>query len=246
MKDESLEKLFAAYRDTQDEEILARLTELFLPFARTIALKFAGRGAETEDLVQVAALALVRALKRYRIETGVKFVTFASTAIAGEVRNYLRDLAPSVRMRRDARRDLARLSRVQDELTQRYLREPTLKELAEAMEMSAEELLTLLEENESSHPVALDQPVGEDGEATLAGILGTSEQGYADVDARSFFDWALSLLTPQEKQMVVLRFGEALSQRETAKRMNISQMQVSRMERRVLERIRRMQEEEET
>lgn len=234
-----LTSLLERYGLEQSEELLAHLTESFLPLSRAIARRYAGQGVEMEDLEQVAALALVKAIKRFDAGRGLRFTTYATPTIAGEVRNYLRDKGSAIRMNRNTREQLFRLRQLSERLTQTLQREPTLKELSSAMGLSPDALLALLDERENTSVVSLNAALDDAPDAsTLESCLGGTDVGYERVEQRDMYEWALSQLTPRERRLVALRFEERLGQRETAKELGVSQMQVSRMERRILSRLR--------
>ena len=230
------EALLEAYARTRDPELMARLVENYLPLSAAVARKFAGRGVETEDLEQVAAMALMKAIERFEPERGWQFSSYAVPTIAGALRNHIRDQGSAIRMGRDVRAGLNRLYAAQERLTLELGREPSLKELAAAMEVSDDELLALLDARASAEVVSLN--AAPENEPGLEAYLGVRESGYERVEQRAWMDWVLNLVTPQEKQLLELRFLERLGQRETARMMGVSQMRVSRMERRVLERLR--------
>lgn len=243
MNETNVTPLLQSYAATRDPAVLETLVEAYLPLSRAIARKFHGRGVEVEDLEQVAAMALMKAIERFEPERGLKFSTFATPTIAGEVRNYLRDKGSLMRMRRDDRAQLYRLQGVREKLTQQLQREPSLRELAHAMDMSDEALLALLDARSSSEVVSMDSLVTdeEDG-ATLEKFLGEREQGFQRVEDQDWLRWVFSQITPTERQLLTLRFFDRLGQRDTAKRLGVSQMQVSRMERRLLARLRQAEE----
>ena len=244
MDDTRLVPLQADYAKTRDRDVLNQLVEGYLPLCRSIARRFRGQGVEQEDLEQVAAMALMKALDRFEPERGFKFSTFAMPTIAGEVRNYLRDKGGAIRVSRDTRSRLYQLHRVQEELMHRLQREPSLKELAAAMEITPEELLALLDAREASDVMSMDAATSTDEDAMkLESRLGVSEGGYEDVEQREWMAWVLQQVTPQERLLLEKRFIERLGQRDTARAMGVSQMQVSRMERRVLARLRTMTEQ---
>ena len=230
------EALLEEYARTRDPELMARLVEDYLPLSAAVARKFIGRGVELEDLEQVAAMALMRAIERFEPERGLRFSTYAVPTIAGGLRNHIRDHGGAIRLGRDVRAGLERLRRTQDELTVRLNREPSLKELAAEMAISDDELLMLLDARSSAETVSLN--AAPEGEAGLEAYLGKMESGYERVEQRAWMDWVLSLVTPPERRLLELRFLERLGQRDTAKALGVSQMRVSRMERRILERLR--------
>lgn len=242
MNDLSLTPLLARYAAGHEPDVMARLVEGYLPLSRRIARRFAGHGVETEDLEQVAAMALMKAIERFEPERGLQFSTFAAPTIAGEVRNYIRDKGAMIRMSRDARAQLSKMRAVQDRLSQELGREPSMKEVAEAMNATYDELLEWLEQREASGVVSMSAPVSEEEELELESRLGMLEQGYEQAEQRAWMEWVMRQVTPAEQKLLRLRFIHRLGQRDTAKAMGVSQMQVSRMERRVLARLRDMTE----
>ena len=234
------EALLEDYARTRDPELMARLVEDYLPLSAAVARRFAGRGVELEDLEQVAAMALMKAIERFEPERGLRFSTFAVPTIAGTLRNHIRDLGGAIRVGRDVRAGLERLRRTQDELTLKLRREPSLKELASAMGIADDELLRLLDARASAETVSLNAE--SEDTAGLENYLGVMESGYERVEQRDWMTWVLSLVTPLERRLLELRFVERLGQRDTARALGVSQMRVSRMERRILNRLREQTE----
>lgn len=233
------DNLFREYARSRDHAVMARLVEENLPLSQAVARKFQGRGVEKDDLEQVAAMALMQAIERFAPERGLQFSTFALPTIAGSVRNYLRDRGSTIRLTRSLREQLTKLRRVSDELTRKLQREPSMRELAEAMELPPEELLTLLDARHSAQTVSLDAETSDDAEAPrLETFLGQLDEGYEQVEQAQWLNWVYEQVTPMEKLLLQKRFEERLGQRETARALGVSQMQVSRMERRLLTRLR--------
>ena len=243
MDDTRLTPLLADYARTRDRDVMAQLVEGYLPLCRTIAWKFRGQGVETEDLEQVAAIALMKAIERFEPERGFKFTTFAMPTIAGEVRNHIRDKGGAIRVKRDTRSRLYQLRKVTDQLTQQLQREPSLKEIAAAMEVTPDELLSLLDARDASDVMSMDAAMGSDEDAQkLEERLGVNDDGFERVEQQQWLKWVFTQVNPQEKLLLEKRYIERLGQRETAKALGVSQMQVSRMERRILARLRDMTE----
>ena len=244
MDDTRLVPLLADYAKTRDPDVMAQLVEGYLPLCRSIARRFRGQGVEQEDLEQVAAMALMKAIERFDPERGFRFSTFAMPTIAGELRNYLRDKGGAIRVSRDTRSRLFQLHKTQEQLMHSLQREPSLKETAQAMGVTYDELLTLLDAREASDVYSMDAAMGADEDAQrLEERLGVSEGGYEAVEQKEWMAWVLRQVTPQEKLLLEKRFMERLGQRDTARAMGVSQMQVSRMERRLLTRLRGMTEQ---
>ena len=242
MNDELLIPKLERYAATRDTALRDELFEQYLPRSRAVARKFTGRGVELEDLEQVAAMALLKALERFEPDRGFRFVTYAVPTITGDLRNHLRDKSSLMRLPRDSRQRLYQLSKEQEAFEREYMRAPTAAELAQRMQVSPEELLTLLNMKSQTSYVSLDTPVGEDGETVLQDMIGSSDDGFASMERSEWMEWILSKVSDVERELLLLRYRDGLGQRDTAKRLGVSQMQVSRLERRVLSRLRAIEQ----
>lgn len=241
MDDTRLTPLLADYAKTHDRDVMAMLVEGYLPLCKAVARRFRGQGVETEDLEQVAAIALMKAIERFEPERGFKFTTFAMPTIAGEVRNHIRDKGSAVRVARDTRTRLFQLRKVADQLTQQLQREPSLKEIADAMQVTPDELLSLLDARDATDTLSMEAAMSSDEDAQrLEEKLGVNDEGFEQVEQQQWMHWIFQQVTPQERLLLEKRYIERLGQRDTAKAMGVSQMQVSRMERKVLARLRDM------
>lgn len=206
-----------------------------------MARKFSGRGVETEDLEQVAGMALLKALERFDPARGFRFVTYAVPTITGDVRNYLRDKSGLMRMPRDMRQRLYQMTQEQERFEREHLRTPTAVELSERMGIAPEEFLALLALRTQNEAVSLDTPVGEEGDTQLSDLLGSTDDRFERMERSEWAQWLLSKVGDTERELLTLRYRDGLGQRETARRLGISQMQVSRLERRALSRLRAME-----
>ena len=222
---------------------MARLVEGYLPLSRAIARRFAGLGIELEYLQQVAAMALMKAIERFDPRRGLKFSTYAAPTITGEVRNYIRDKGSLIRVSRDVRARLGSMQRARDELIRRWQREPSMREIADEMRMPYEELLALLDQRDGTEITSLNAPLSEEDAREMEMRLGVSEEGFERVEQQDWLRWVLNQVTPKERSLLELRYLRRLGQRETARELGVSQMQVSRMERRVLSRLRETAED---
>ena len=221
MKNEQLSQGLHEYAKTRDRELRDRLFEGLLPLSKAIAAKFTGRGMPREDLEQVAAMGLLKALERYEPDRNLRFVTYAVPTITGDLRNYLRDKGSMVRAPRDARQRLYQLARLQERFEQEHLRTPSAMELAQEMGITPEEMIALINLKRQTEVVSLDAPVDETGETDLADLLGEDDPELERQERGQWMEWILSRVTPQEKQLLLLRYEERLGQRETAKRMRV-------------------------
>lgn len=241
MNDEHLIPLLERYAASRDPALRDELFEHYLPLARTVARKFSGRGVETEDLEQVAGMALLKALERFDPARGFRFVTYAVPTITGDVRNYLRDKSGLMRMPRDMRQRLYQMTQEQERFEREHLRTPTAVELSERMGIAPEEFLALLALRTQNEAVSLDTPVGEEGDTQLSDLLGSTDDRFERMERSEWAQWLLSKVGDTERELLTLRYRDGLGQRETARRLGISQMQVSRLERRALSRLRAME-----
>ena len=241
MNDEHLIPLLERYAASRDPALRDELFEHYLPLARAVARKFSGRGVETEDLEQVAGMALLKALERFDPARGFRFVTYAVPTITGDVRNYLRDKSGLMRMPRDMRQRLYQMTQEQERFEREHLRTPTAVELSERMGIAPEEFLALLALRTQNEAVSLDAPVGEEGDTQLSDLLGSTDDRFERMERSEWAQWLLSKVGDTERELLTLGYRDGLGQRETARRLGISQMQVSRLERRALSRLRAME-----
>ena len=211
---------------SRTDEALNAALDACLPLCALIARRFLSRGAEYDDLYQVACLACVNALKGFEPERGLKFTSYVTPTVTGAVRNYLRDQAPLLRAPRALRQQAMDVEKARDAYLNRYHAEPSARQLAQILGYLASTRVSSLEETD------------ENG-LTLAERLPFSEAGFEQMEQREDVARALSALTEEEKRLLNLRFTQRLSQRDTAARMNKTQMQISRMERRVLATLRK-------
>jgi RNA polymerase sigma-B factor len=222
-----------AYALEPGEEKLEAATMASLPLCYAIAARFTGRGVEVDDLRQVAAMALVSALKGFDPKRGLRFTTYVTPTITGTLRNYIRDRAQLVRTPRGLREQGIELDRMAERLTQQLHREPTVTELAETLRWGIERVLDVQAMREKSQVASFDAP--DEKGLMLFDKLGGEENGYEAFEAREDLRRALKVLSDLEKKLLVYRFRDRLSQQATAQKMGMTQMQISRMERRVLQ-----------
>jgi len=206
-----------------------------------LARKFAGRGEPLEDLVQVGFVGLLMAIERFDPDRGLEFSTFATPTILGEVKRYFRDKSWTVRIPRRLQ-ELNQRSRIAGETLQQELgRQPSVQELADSMGVSSEEVLEAYEASPAQQTVPLDAPAGSDegGDApSLVDRLGRADPNLERVEVKDLLDSAMDHLSPREREIVYLRFIEELPQSEVARRLGISQMHVSRLQRAAVEQLR--------
>lgn len=221
-----------AYALDPGEEKLEVATKAALPLSYAIAARFVGRGIELEDLRQVAAMALISALKGYDPHRGLRFTTYVTPTITGTLRNFIRDRAQIVRTPRGLREQGIELDRTSEKLTQQLHREPMVAELAEALGWDIQRVLDVKAMREKQHVASFDAP--DENGLMLFDKMGGEESGYETLESREDLRQAMKVLSATEIKLLGYRFQDRLSQQATAQKLGMTQMQVSRMERRVL------------
>jgi RNA polymerase sigma-B factor len=231
-------ELLVAYREGGDEEARELLIERHLPLVRSLARRYANRGEPLDDLVQVGSIGLIKAIDRFDLERGVELTTYATPTIIGEIKRYFRDKGWSVRVPRGLQELSLRLSQLVDELTVQLERSPTIAELAEAADVEEEEVLEALESGQAYSAASLSTPSGDEGEPDPLEAIGELEHEYDVSENRAILEPGLAVLDERERRIIHLRFWVGLTQSQIAQRVGISQMHVSRLIRRSLEKLR--------
>jgi RNA polymerase sigma-B factor len=208
----------------------AKIIEDLLPLATHLAGRFRNRGEPFDDLVQVANLALIKAVDGFDPDRGVSFSSYAVPFIAGELKRHFRDKTWHVRVPRRLQELSLQINRATDELTQRLGRSPTVSDLAEHLEIGEEEAIEALEAAGAYHSLSLDAPAGgEDGASTLVDLIGTEDSDLEGVDARVALPPLLATLPAREQRILAMRFFGNMTQSQIATELGISQMHVSRL-----------------
>lgn len=229
-------ELFARYKETGDPAVRNEIVEKYLYIASVIAKKFVGRGVEYDDLFQVAALALVKGVDRFDETKGLQFSTFITPTITGEIKNYFRDRSRLVHLPRKVSELRVNIKRASEEILAETGRKPTAKELSARLGVSEEEIVRAAE---AGGVVSLDRPVESEEEGmSYYDVIPAEDDAFEKIENRDAIRAALGELSQKERELVVLRFQKELSQTETARRMGVSQMYVSRMERKILDKLR--------
>lgn len=227
--------LFREYRRTGDKNIRNRLVENYIYIAEILAKKFAGRGVEYDDLFQVASEALITGVEKYDPDMGTQFTTYITPTVTGIIKNYFRDYSRAVRL---PRRVYALSAKIRTE-TNEYFKEhgvkPTVRQLSEKLGVSEELIMEALEYRA---PVSLDATVkGDEGEGLLYDVITYANSGFESFEDSESLKTEIEKLDPTEKKVVTLRFVQGKSQSEVGKILGVSQMFVSRAERKIVEKL---------
>jgi RNA polymerase sigma-B factor len=232
--------LFVRFQRDGDMAAREDLVRRFLPLARRLARRYERGSEPLEDLVQVASVGLVKAIDRYETDHGANFSSYAVPTILGELKRYFRESTWALHVSRGTQERALAVSEASDVLAGRNGRSPTVSELACYLELSEEEVLDGLQGAQAYSAASLEEPHSgdEDGGATLAHELGAEDERYEQVEQRLAVAAALPAISERDRKILRLRFFDEMTQTQIAKRMGISQMQVSRRLRHSLVRLR--------
>ncbi len=231
------DRLFREYRKTGSKEIRNKLVESYIYVAEILAKKFSGRGVEYDDLLQVASEALITGVEKFDPDVGVQFTTYITPTVTGVIKNYFRDYSRAVRPPRRVYTLSVKIKNETNEFFNEYGVKPTIKQLAERLEVSEEAVMEALEYRA---PVSLDSKVtGEDGEGRLYDIIPDRTDSFERFDDNESLRSEISKLDPTEQKVVKLRFIQGKSQSEVGRALGVSQMFVSRAEKKIVEKLRK-------
>jgi len=231
---QAIADLFRAYGESHSEGIRNELVEKHLYLAEILARKYAGRGVDYEDLLQVASYALVLAVERFDPGKGVQFTSFATPTIIGEIKRYFRDTAWSLKVPRRLKEIAMRIPQAKERLMEELGHVPTVQELSKDLGVPEDEILEALESSRAYSTYSLEQEAEESAESGDSPIfekyLGTEERGYDRFDTSTVVQNVMAELSDTEKEIMRRRFLQEMTQREVAEALGLSQMTVSRIE----------------
>jgi RNA polymerase sigma-B factor len=232
--------LLRRYHEDGDLQAREQLIEQYMSLVRSLARRYSYRGEQLEDLVQIGAIGLIKAIDRFDLERGVELTTYATPNIIGEIKRHFRDKGWSVRVPRGLQELNVQLSRLVEQLTVQLSRSPTIPELAKAAGVEEEQVLEALESGRAytSLSLSVGGGGGDDDDLDPLESLGTEEHQYEVSEDRAVLAPGFKVLDERERKILQLRFFEGLTQSQIAQQIGISQMHVSRLIRRSLEKIR--------
>jgi RNA polymerase sigma-B factor len=233
-------ELFARMRVDGDTHARELLVERYLPLARRLARRYQHTDEPIEDLVQVASIGLLKAVDRFDCSREVMFSSYAVPTILGELKRHFRDRTWSVRVPRDLQELALRVDQTVTRLSLGERRSPSVGEIARVVEASEEQVLEALEAMGAYRASSLDAPrsTREEETESVAEALGAHDRGFDRAEERATLEPLLGHISERERTVLRLRFGEDLTQAEIGERIGVSQMQVSRLIRQALARLR--------
>jgi RNA polymerase sigma-B factor len=232
--------LLRRYHEQGDLQAREQLIEQYMSLVRSLARRYSYRGEQLDDLVQIGSIGLIKAIDRFDLSRSVELTTYATPNIIGEIKRHFRDRGWAVRVPRGLQELNVKISKLVEQLTVQLGRSPTIPELAKAAGVEEEEVLEALESGRAYTALSLSQGGGqEDGEELdPLETLGDIEHQYEVSENRAVLAPGFRVLDERERAILHLRFFEGLTQSQIAQQVGISQMHVSRLIRRALEKIR--------
>jgi len=236
-----IKQLFQVLRETGDQQVRDELISLNIHLVEYLARKFSNRGEPLEDLLQVGFIGLIKAIDRYDLDRGVEFSTYATPTIVGELKRYFRDKGWAIRVPRRLQMRDVELNQAIDHLTQALHRSPTFQEVARYLDISLEDVVEILESSYATNYLSLDNIYMNDQEDRgfcLLDYLGDEDDDFSLAEDRDTLAKLISHLTNREQKVIYMRFFRGMTQIEIARELDISQMHVSRLLRKILEKLR--------
>jgi RNA polymerase sigma-B factor len=241
-----MDRALFARRDRGDLHARDELIERFMPLARSIARRYDGSSEPLDDLVQVASLALVKAVDRFDPARGCTFSSYAVPSIVGEIKRHFRDRSWAVRPPRELQELTLRIDRARTDLSQSLDREPTVAELAAALGVDDEHILEGLQARTGRSALGLQARVGgQDDQVMLQDTLGFDDDGFDRAEERAVLDRLTSGLPARHREVLRLRFEQDLTQAQIGELLGVSQMQISRVIRQAIGQLRHIAEQQE-
>ncbi len=229
-------RLLRRYHENNDQAAREEMVRRGQALVKSLARNYSGRGERFDDLVQVGSVGLVKAIDRFNPDAGTRFVAFAAPNITGEIKRHFRDHCWLLHVPRSVQELDAKVNRESERFASETGRRPTVQELADALDEPEDRIVDAVQGGRGYSGLSLDTPVGDT--VGVLDMLGEEDKRLAAVDERDLVRRACATLDERERQIVALRYGEGLLQREIAERFGVSQMQVSRILARALERMR--------
>jgi RNA polymerase sigma-B factor len=229
--------LLRRYHEDGDVSARELLVQRHLPLVRSLARRFAGRGESLEDLEQVGAIGLIKAIDRFEMSREVALTSYATPNVVGEIKRHFRDRGSAIRIPRNLKELSAKLGKAMERLTALHGRSPTIAELAAELDTSPEQVLEALEAGSARSTVSLS--AGGDGDdLDPMEIVGEEDEAYDRVEDRASLEPAIGTLPEREREILRMRFEEGLTQSQIADKVGVSQMHVSRLIRKSIDQLR--------
>ncbi len=234
-------ELFKIYNEKKDKEIRDILIERHLYIVNILAKKYINKGVEFDDIYQVGSLALIYAIDRYNIDRGFEFSSFATPTIIGEIKKYFRDKVWALRVPRRVQDLSKRINEVKAILEQQNKKQPKVEEIAKYLDCTEEEILEAMEASYGYQPISLDATTNNDSDEQLSLLdkIADKQESFNNIEYKDFIDGFISTLNELEVKIFKGRFYFEKTQSALAKELDLSQMTISRLERKIIEKLKK-------
>jgi len=231
-------ELLRRYHQQGDRSARELLVQRHLPLVRALARRYAGRGESLEDIEQVGAIGLIKAIDRYELSREVALTTYATPNVVGEIKRHFRDKGWAIRIPRGLQELNAKMSSTIERLTAKLGHSPSIAEIAQELQTTPEQVLEAMEAGSAYAPVSLSAGPSGEGELDPMETIGTEDSNFERTEQRASLEPALELLPDREREILRMRFEDGLTQTQIAEQVGVSQMHVSRLIRKSLARMR--------
>lgn len=226
-------ELFSRYRETGDIQLRDKIVSSYIYIAEILSRKFINHGVEYDDIYQVASMGILYAVERFDPDRGVKFATFATPTVMGEIRRYFRDKGSFIRIPRRLYEIFYKAEKIR-----RISNGISYAEIARILNIPEKTLEYIYEMGDMSFIKSLEYEAYADGEMSLANVIGADDKHYLMIEDSDFVSYCMSRLSEEERSFVKYRYYDEMSQKEIAEIFGTSQMQISRMEKKILKKLR--------
>lgn len=225
-------ELFKRYRQTGDKALRDEIISSYIYIADILSRKFINKGIEYDDIYQVACMGILYAVERFDPDKGVRFATYATPTVLGEIRRYFRDKGSFIKVPRKLYEVFYKAERIR-----RSGGEVSSSEIARILNLKGEEVDRAMEAGGAAFMQSLEMEAYADGTMSLSDYLGRDDESFIMIEDKDFVSYCLSQLTETEQKLIQLRYYEEKTQTETAEILHMSQMNVSRTERKILKKL---------
>lgn len=238
---ERIHNMFVEYEKTGDQDLRSELITEHIYIAEILAKKYVNRGIEYDDLLQVASVGLIYAVDRYDVSKGFEFSSFATPTIVGEIKRHFRDKGWTIRVPRRIQELSKKINVARTSLSQELQRQPKVDEIAERLDVSVEDVLESMEASQVYTPQSLDKTYDsatDDSEMSLSDFLGVEDEDFDRIEFNDVIEQLVENLNDLEKNILYYRYYDKRTQVSIAEEFDISQMTVSRIEKKIIQKFR--------
>ena len=232
------DKLFFLYRERREIAVRNEIVGRHMYLIDIITRKFINRGVEYEDLCQIASIALIKAVERFDLGKGVKFVSFATPTIVGEIKRYFRDKGSTIRIPRRIYEIYQKVNQAKEYLSQSLSRTPMVSDIAEYLKISEENVLEIIESWNVYNIQSFEQNAFSEDNLELHETIGEDDFEFEKIENRDFIEKSMAKLSESEREFINLRYMNDMTQKQIAAVMNVSQMYISRLEKKIIRKFR--------